>query len=159
MNRRCNESYGVERSPSKKPRNTSVWITFCRKKKKRRVEVKGSHEVGDALEIGPAVLREVDQPPGGSDDDLHPAAEVPLLHPLRDASVHARVLDLAGPAELVTLFLDLHGQLSGRRHDQHNRTVPLLQVWLHSSKRGHARIDIRRPSRTTEKGGVGEGNR
>mmetsp|Transcript_7805 Transcript_7805/g.22288 ORF Transcript_7805/g.22288 Transcript_7805/m.22288 type:complete len:285 (-) Transcript_7805:570-1424(-) len=87
-------------------------------------------QVGHALQVGVAMIQEVDETARRRDDDLHPFRQVILLLALRHASIAARVLDLGALAEAVALLLDLHRQLPRRRHHKHDRPVALREVWL-----------------------------
>mmetsp|Transcript_52496 Transcript_52496/g.162348 ORF Transcript_52496/g.162348 Transcript_52496/m.162348 type:complete len:392 (-) Transcript_52496:39-1214(-) len=88
------------------------------------------HEVRDALQVGVAVLEEVDQPPGRRDDDLNTIAQITTLCRARGATVAASVLDLGAPPEAVGLLLDLNGQFARWRHHKDDGPIATREVRL-----------------------------
>mmetsp|Transcript_13120 Transcript_13120/g.25789 ORF Transcript_13120/g.25789 Transcript_13120/m.25789 type:complete len:398 (-) Transcript_13120:93-1286(-) len=75
-------------------------------------------------------LKEVNQSSRCGDANLHSLLEVSGLGEFGHASVYARVLDLRGFAEFVTLRLDLHSQLAGGGQHQNDGAVSSVQIRL-----------------------------
>mmetsp|Transcript_9075 Transcript_9075/g.32159 ORF Transcript_9075/g.32159 Transcript_9075/m.32159 type:complete len:491 (-) Transcript_9075:14-1486(-) len=87
-------------------------------------------QVRNTLEVEVAGIEEVDQTAWRRNHNLHTVLQILLLGPSRHATIAAGVLNLGALAEAVALFLDLHRQLTGGRHDQHDRTIALGEVGL-----------------------------
>ena len=83
------------------------------------------HQVRHAAQVGLAHLEHVDEAARRGDANLDAAFQVPNLRSLGHATVDARGLDLGTSAKLAAFLVNLHRELTGRRQDQHNRTVTL----------------------------------
>ena len=83
------------------------------------------HEHLEALEIRRVGAHVIDQPAGRRDDDIGRAAQTALLRTGLHAAVDGDARQVRVIREPLKLVLDLHGQLSRRRQNQHPRRANL----------------------------------
>ena len=73
----------------------------------------------------------VNETPRRGDDNLDTGPQVPHLLAFGHSTVHNGVLDFGAGSKLVTLFLDLDGELSSGRENEDDGAFARLEVLLY----------------------------
>mmetsp|Transcript_23547 Transcript_23547/g.61970 ORF Transcript_23547/g.61970 Transcript_23547/m.61970 type:complete len:205 (-) Transcript_23547:349-963(-) len=88
------------------------------------------NDVGDAIQVGPVVVEQLDEAPGSSDHDVISFFQSPSLINYPSSAVDARTLQATWSNKLLGHTIDLQCELSCRTQDHANGPLVCLQLGL-----------------------------